>query len=257
MLKGMPTSPTRPSTRRIITALAAAIIAVLALLTATAPPAHGATGPVYAGNGWKAFTSAGVYSLSPNPYVIVFADDTARTKLAGYFTGPASQVTTDVGVPITVSTLLDTTPATSCPTYHRIVVHYTYRPTGQTGVSQGRPCYAVADGSAWGGHVLVDSEYWSTPAWFSTDATKNEGYRKNAVTHELGHVLGLDHPNEDRDKDSAVESYECVTTATGTRPLMCAPNGGYYNPVDAGRFTPPFDLPGLKQMLANWYLRKA
>jgi hypothetical protein len=36
---------------------------------------------------------------------------------------------------------------------------------------------------------------------------------------------------------------------------MCSPNGGYLNATDAGRFTPPFDEPGLKQLAANWYLR--
>jgi hypothetical protein len=212
--------------------------------------------PTYSGNGWKAATEHGIYSLSPEPYVIVFADTTARTKLTPYLTGPAAQVTSEVGVTVTVSTTIDTTDATSCPAKHRIVVHYGYQPMGLKGMSQARPCYAIADGSAWGGHILMDSEYWTTNSWFSTDPVKNDSYRKNAVTHELGHILGLDHPNEDRDKDGTVESYECVTTSTGTRPVVCSPSGGYLNSVDAGKFTPPFDLPGLRQLLANYTLRQ-
>lgn len=257
MLKSMPAHPTRPSLRRTLTALAAAIITVLALLTAATPTAHSATTtPVYAGRGWQIGTQWGIYSLNPDDYQIVWADTTARTKLKPYLTKPAAQVTSITGIQITVTDLIDLTPADTCPSRHRIIVHYGYQPTGQAGISQGRPCYDTTNGSAWGGHVLMDSEYWTQPAWFSADDVKNNAYRANAVSHEFGHVLGLDHPNADADGDGTVEPYECVTTATGTRPLLCAPNGGYYNAVDAGKFTPPFDEPGLKQLAANWYLRK-
>ncbi|RIH58201.1 hypothetical protein D3C59_36730 [Streptomyces sp. SHP22-7] len=37
-----------------------------------------------------------------------------------------------------------------------------------------------------GGHVLMDSEYWETANWFSTNATVNDARRKDATTHELG-----------------------------------------------------------------------
>lgn len=225
------------------------------LLFVSAPPADSATGPVYSGRGWKIETGEGIYSLSPDPYEIVWADTTARSKLKGYFTKPAAQVTTVTGVQITVTDLIDTTPVETCPARHRIVVHYEYRPSGPAGYSQALACHDTVDGSAWGGHVRMDSEYWTAKAWFSADAVRNDAYRANAVTHELGHILGLDHPNTDVDGDGTVEPYECVTTATGTRPLLCSPNGGYYNSVDAGRFTPPFDEPALKQLAANWYLR--
>jgi hypothetical protein len=155
-----------------------------------------------------------------------------------------------------VTTTLDTSAATSCPSKHRIVVHYTYRPLGTKGMSQARPCYNTTDGSAWGGHLLMDSEYWTTSSWFSTNSTLNEAYRKNAVTHELGHILGLDHPNYDRDKDGVVESYECVKNTGGWTPVMCSPNGGVRTSTGAGRFVTEFDLPGLRQMLANYYLRQ-
>ncbi|WP_405964828.1 hypothetical protein OG713_34835 [Streptomyces sp. NBC_00723] len=226
-----------------------------ALLFVSAPPASAATGPVYSGTGWKAETGQGIYSLAPDAYTVAFADATARTRLKAYFAKPAAQVTAVTGVPVTVTDTIDATPIEACPARHRIVVRYEDRPTGVAGTSQALPCYDTGDGSAWGGHVRMDSEYWAKAAWFSTDAAKNDAYRANAVTHELGHVLGLDHPNVDLDGDGTVEPYECVATATGTRPLQCAPNGGYYNATDAGRFTPPFDEAGLKQLAANWYLR--
>lgn len=246
-LKGMLTTKRRIR-RTLLPAISvtAAATALIAATTAT---------PVYSGTGWKANTTRGIYSLHPDPYTVVFADSTARTKLAGYFKTPAGQVTTSVGVQVTVSTTLDTTPTSACPPRHRIVVHYTYRPAGTKGYSRALPCYDMSDGSAWGGHVLMDSEYWTTASWFSTNATLNEAYRKNAVTHELGHVLGLEHPNTDRDGDGTVEAFECVKTSSGWRPVMCSPNGGYRTATGAGKFTTEFDVPGLRQMLANYYLR--
>lgn len=252
-LKGMPT-PLQRLIRRALLPLA--ILAGVLAPTVTATPAHAAIGPVYKGLGWKANTAATVYSLSPEPYVIVFADTTARTKLSRYFTGPAAQVTTAIGVKVTVSTLIDTTPATSCPAYHRIVVHYTYRPMGTIGMSQARPCSRISDNSAWGGTILMDSEYWTHTAWFSTNTTINDGYRKDTATHELGHILGLDHPNTDLNKDGKISSRECVVSTAGRKPVMCSTNRGTAATADAGRFTTEFDLPGLRQMLRNYTLRQ-
>lgn len=231
---------------------------VVALVVALATPADSATGPAYSGRGWQIWTGQGIYSLNPDPYEIVFADTTARTKLKPYLTKPAAQATTVTGVQITVTDTIDPTPAELCPPRHRIVVHYGYRPTGEQGMSQANPCYEISNGSAWGGHMLIDSEYWTSSAWFSADPVKNDGYRWNTISHELGHVLGLAHPNTDVDGDGTIEANECVATASGTRPVMCSPNtGGYLNAIDAGRFTPPFDEPGLKQLAANWYLRQS
>lgn len=241
--------PLHRVTRRVLLPIAA-LTAVLTLTAATT------TTPVYKGYGWTAWTSNGIYSLSPEPYTVVFADTTARSKLTPYLTGPAYQVTTGVGVKVTVTTLLDTTPVGSCPTKHRIVVHYSYRPTGVQGMSEARACHAIADGSAWGGHIRMDSEYWTYSSWFSTDPYVNDARRKDAVSHELGHILGLAHPNTDLDKDGLVENGECVRNSAGLRPLMCSPNRSNPPVAAGGKFTSEFDLPGLRQMLANYYLRQ-
>jgi hypothetical protein len=265
-LKGMPT-PT-PRARARVLALLAALTALCAGILA--PQAAAATGPVYSGTGWKALTKDGIYSLSPDPYEIVFADSTARTKLTKYFRLPAAQVTRSVGVPVTVTSTIDTTPTGTCPPYHRIVVHYTYRPMGERGMSEARPCYRISDGSAWGGHLYMDSEYWTTSAWFSTDPAVNEALKRDISTHELGHMLGLDHANTDIDRDGTVEPQECVKGNDGLKPIMCSPNRGLryptttstgtvpvaYNAMTAGSFTKTFDLPGLRQMLANYRLRQ-
>lgn len=229
-------------------------VLLAALLLAIMPTRAAAAGAVYSGTGWKAWTDNSIYSLNPDPYTIVFADSTARSKLAKYFTAPAAQVTTSVGVKVTVSTTLDTTPIGSCPARHRIVVHYMYRPVGTMGMSEARACYATIDHSAWGGHILMDNEYWTHTAWFSTNSSLNEAYRKNAITHELGHILGLAHPNYDRDGDGTVESFECVKNSAGWTPVMCSPNGGDRSSTGAGLFVPSYDLAGLKQLRANYGL---
>ncbi|HEX5567255.1 MAG TPA: hypothetical protein VFY14_10110, partial [Streptomyces sp.] len=144
----------------------------------------------------------------------------------------------------------------ACPPRHRIVVHYTYRPMGIKGMSQARPCYNTADRSAWGGHILMDSEYWTHRAWFSTNPTVNEAYRRDISTHELGHILGLDHANTDVNRDGRIANYECVKSKSGRKPIMCSPNR---KPAvaDGGKFTAEYDIPGLKQMLRNYHLRKS
>ncbi|MFF8910596.1 zinc metalloprotease [Streptomyces olivaceoviridis] len=249
----MPT-PKPARTSRTLAALIAASLTALALLLAGATDARAATTPGYKGTGWKADTANGIYSISPDPYTVVFANTTARSKLSKYFTGPSAQLA-GIGIRVAVSTTIDTS-TTACPARHRIIVHYTYRPMGTKGMSQARSCYSTADGSAWGGHILMDSEYWTSSTWFSANATTNEARRKDAVSHELGHILGLAHPNVDLDKDGIVENGECVRNASGLRPLMCSPNRSNPPVAEGGKFTREFDIPGLRQMLANYYLRQ-
>ena len=247
-----------PIPRRIRRGVLAAVTAFLALAAVilTAPEARAAT-PVYAGTGWKILTSQGIYSLNPDPYTIVFADVASRDMLTPYLTKPAAQATAASGVQITVSSDIDTTPYTVCPARHRIVVHLEYRPMGGTpGYSQTLPCHDPIDGSATGGHVRMDSEYWTTTSALSSDPTTNSAMIANAVTHELGHALGLDHPNSDLDKDGTVEAYECPVNDANRRPVMCAPSGGNFGATTGGNFLTFADQPGLAQLAANWYARQ-
>lgn len=251
----MPTPLQHPA-RRVL-AFIAILAAVCAGLTATAPAAHAETAtPVYSGTGWKAWTSLGIYSINPDPYTVVFADTTARSMLTNYLTGPAAQISTVTGVPVTVSTTIDTTPVGTCPPRHRIVVHYEYRPTGVKGMSEARACYQISDRSAWGGHVRLDSEYWTTPAWFSTNTTVNDWQRRQVVAHELAHTFGLAHPNQDLDHDGLVENGECVRNSSGVAPVMCANDLRYVAAQTPGRYVDEYDVAGLRQMAWNWYLRQ-
>jgi hypothetical protein len=133
----------------------------------------------------------------------------------------------------------------------------TYRPTGVKGMSYAWNCYTNRPGqpddhAAWGGWTWIDSEYWYAN-WWSTNSTVNSAKIKNAITHEIGHLVGLDHPNTDLDGDGTVESYECVRTTYGYLPVMCSPNGGYDTADGGGDFTSK-DTPGLRQLVANYGL---
>ena len=228
------------------------------LLLALPGRAHAAT-PVYSGTGWKIATKDGIHSLSPRAYVFTFTDTASRSRLTPYAQAAATQLTSVTGTPFTVSTTIETPPAEgSCPAEHHLILGVKYRPTGVKGMSHAWNCFTNRPGSedyhaAWGGWAWIDSEYWSTSSWFSTNSTVNTARIKNAVSHEIGHLIGLDHPNKDLDGDGTVENYECAKTTYGYLPVMCSPNGGYTTASGGGQFTSR-DTPGLKQLVANYGL---
>jgi hypothetical protein len=237
--------------RLALPALVAALLLILATGQATA-------GLVYSGTGWKIATKDGIHSISPKPYVITFTDSTSRTRLTPYATAVATQLTDVTGTQFTVTTTLEAAPATgSCPTEHHLILGLKYRPIGDAGVSVAYNCYtnrpgAEDDHAAWGGWTWLDTEYWNA-AWFSTNATINAARIKNAITHEIGHIVGLDHPNRDLDADGKTEDYECARTTYNYLPVMCSPHGGYTTAGGGGLYTSR-DTPGLKQLVANYGL---
>lgn len=242
---------TRPLTR-----LASLLGLLLAALLVSVPPAGAADGPVYSGHGWKALTSEGIYSISPDPYTIAFASEAGRSRLSPYLKKAAAQITDVTGVQVTVSSTIVPGPRPSCSDQprHLIRFHYKYRPVG-TWASTSYACHAAANGSAWGGNVYMNSQYWTVDNWFSSNDTTNAAKQANGVLHELGHILGLAHVNYDRDGDGRVENGECVRNSGGRRPVMCAPQGGYLTAANSGRYTAEFDEPGLGQMAENYWLR--
>lgn len=239
--------------------LATLLAALAGFLLLSAAPTAAAT-PVYSGTGWKIWTSVGIHSLGRGPYVFTFANASSRTRLTPYVKAVASQLTEVTGVRFTVSTTIETPPAPGgCPPEHHMVMGVKYRPyQGQKGISHAWACWTNRPGkpdhhAAWGGWAWIDSEYWSTNHWFSTNQTINTARIKNTVTHEIGHLAGLAHPNKDLDHDGTAKWYECVETTGGYLPVMCSPHGGYTTASGGGKFTSR-DTPGLRQLVKNYGL---
>lgn len=221
-------------------AIVAGVIAALLVMPFSTSSAASTT-PVYQGKGWKALTSAGVYSLHPGPYTVTFASQEARKRLYGYVQIPAAYISKKVGVQIKVTKNITPGSKTKDPGRLNIVLHYKYRPTGQKNVSEARVWHFSSTGAAYGGHVLMDSGSWK---W------RSEISRKNSVGHEFLHTLGLDHPN------TKGKAYACPKSKLGAYPLACAPCGGHLTSSKAGQPTGEFDIPGLKQLRKNYDLRK-
>ncbi|PBC72290.1 MULTISPECIES: hypothetical protein [unclassified Streptomyces] len=201
-----------------------------------------ATGPVFAGTGWRITTQCRTYCLSPSQqYTVTFPTQALKDRYVPYLTTAVGQLV-GVGVNIAIGGI-ETPDYSTVPPQGHIQYGEAYRPVGTAGYSQGLPCYNTADNSVWGGYVLIDSEYWDG-TWTITDTV-----RKNTLVHELCHALGLDHCNSDMNNDGKVTSYETVKDTTGVTPLMTSPNGGYQD-SRAGTLT-PYDLNGIKQLLAN------
>jgi hypothetical protein len=246
------------------------LLAAAVGLVTLAVPAQAAA-PVYSGTGWKIETYNGIHSLSPDPYVIQLVkpttgdkltaaqNKTAEAQLRAQLTKTAALLTSITGTTFTLSSTYH--PAeTSCTTAERhvIVVGLRYRPApgAKPGTSQTWPCYASANNSAWGSWIWMDSEYWNPAVW-----TIDPWRLANVESHEMGHAVGLDHPNVDgSDANSTADPYECVTNSSKDTPLMCSPNGGYgagsggivtRAEQHAGEYT-PWDIAGLKALKANF-----
>lgn len=233
----------------------AAIAAALAATTLLgAAPAQALTsGQVASGPGWTLMNTNYVTSIAPVTYTITFDSVAARTKLKPYM--QAITAHTQTFMPGTTFVVSDTvTPMIdfACQATRTISVSLEYRPLGQPGMGQGNNCYMLSDHSLHSGWMRMDTEWWY-PGWFSSNATTNERYIKNAVLHEFGHAIGLSHPNKDLDSDGVVEAYECVLNTNGYRPVLCSPNGGNLN-ADAGKWT-VLEQAGVKMLTTNYQYR--
>jgi hypothetical protein len=238
----------------IVRAARAAVLAGVAVTTALTATAEAATpGQVTAGTGWK-LAPAKTTSLAPGTYTIEFDSTTARTKLTPYLKLAAANLQAQTpGVKFTVTTTIQKRVTTGCQKYRTIVASLEYRPAGKAGFSFGGNCYNTADHSLWSGYMRYDTEIFY-PSWFSKTASTNTYRIRNNIAHELGHGIGLEHPNKDLNHDGVVKDYECSLNADKTRPLMCSPNGGAVTSKGSGHYT-ALDIAGLKALVANYRYR--
>lgn len=239
--------------------IAATMLATFSMLTATTPVSADTPERVYEGEGWKSLYASypDLYKIKSidisEPYVFNWYDEASRDMLRPYVEDAAAQLEYITGGDFIVSTEIDTRTSYTCENQpdHVITMFAYHRPVGanRPGISKAYPCYQISDESAWGGMVTMTSEYWLVPNWFSTDPEVNEYRRRNIVSHEIIHILGLDHPNIPDANGTLIPS-NCVNDGVGLQPVACSPGLGYQNSEDGGEFT-DWDIEGLQQLVAN------
>ncbi|MEU8837267.1 hypothetical protein, partial [Streptomyces sp900116325] len=249
----------RPGRNPILTAAGIAIAVITGTVFTLLPRdhAHAAESQIYSGKGWSIQTSMPndsdfIHSLSADGtgYTIAYADHHLQAGVEQ----AAAQLHSVTGITFATK-FMATLPAQNCSTWprHLLALGSKWQPDGVVAVSHSYPCASLGNHTAWGGWSWIDSEYWKVPNFANSDPELNMANTKNVITHEIGHLVGLDHPNKDLNGDGTVGKAECEKTVHGYLPLMCAWGGGYPDAHGGGQFT-SLDVPGLKQLVANYSL---
>lgn len=207
--------------KRTVTTLA--IAAVIGAAAATTP-AYADTTPAqtYSGTGWSVFANY----LDAGTWKIEWYDTATRTAVKPYAKLTAANLKSATGTTFTVTDTIRKTTA-ECPAYHTIVI----RLDAATTRSNSSFCFNSTRGQTASRVVL------SKPKWTTTlHQGSHENYRRNVVSHELGHAAGQGHP------------VECACTV---QPLMRGDKwGGYPTTSMADNYTPE-DIKGFKALVAN------
>lgn len=210
----------------------AASTAFAATLTAfailTPGDAHPATRPITSGTGWT--LTKPVTHIDTKPWTIGFHDTKSRTKLTPYLKKTAAELTTRLGVKITVSSRIIPARRYTCGPTHTITFRYMSKP------NPAKPNESFAGGCnvrgrADSGYAFINSDYWAKGRRIS------EAQRMNLIWHETAHTIGLHHPAKcPKDKK------------TGRKPIMCDVNS--YRSLSSRRYT-AFENEAFKQLRAN------
>jgi hypothetical protein len=216
------------NTRAISSAATAVVLAAAAVIGSPAR-GHAATiGPVTSGNGWK-LNAPRITHIDTQPWSITFHDTASRTKLTPYLKYTAAELSSYLGVKITVTTRIVPASTTTCTRGHVITYRYMSKPNpDRPNQSFAAVCgnnVQAADGAS----VYINSDYWSPTRRFS------EPVRMNVIWHESAHAVGLAHPTT------------CPTNAAGLRPLMCADT---YKDLRTRRYS-PYEATAFRHLVAN------
>lgn len=185
--------------------------------------------PTTAGTG---FTLGGAYYLDKAGWSVQFYDTYTRDKVGAQVKLTAAELRSATGVDVQYTSTINKTDAV-CPGMtstgrHRIVVRL--EPTNTRS-------YTYACNTGWARSTA--SVHLSGTKWTSTlHGGTHEAYRRNVVSHEMGHAMGLGHPD--------------CTNVPGTDPLMCGDHwGGYVSPYTVAQKYTPYDVSGLKALVSN------
>ena len=187
--------------------------------------AHGVTGPVVSGNGWKLQTN--ITHTDGQPLTIAFHDTTSRTKLTPYVKNVAAELTS-YGIPVTVTTRIVPTTVGTCPPAHTISYRWISKPNPDR-PNQSFTGTCALKAATYSAYVYINSDYWDPGRRF------HEWQRMNVIWHESGHAVGLAHPTT------------CPRNAAGLQPLMC---GDPYKDLRTRRFGSQ-DVTGLRRLVLN------
>lgn len=203
----------------------ACTLAAGAVLTPT--DARGATTPVVSGNGWK--LNPNITHIDTKPWTIAFHDTTSRSKLTGYAKHVAAELSSHLGVPVTVSTRIVPTKVGTCPPSHTIAYRWISKPD-PTHPNRSFAGACSLQGAAYSGYAYINSDYWAPGRRF------RESQRQNVIWHETAHTVGLTHPAT------------CPRDRYGRKPLMC--DVDTYNSTSLRRYS-SFEATAFKYLRAN------
>lgn len=205
----------------------ATVVLVATALTAGTSDAHGATAPVTSGNGWKLLAPR-ITHIDSQPWTIAFHDLKSKNRLYPYAKNAAAEMSSYLGVKISVTSLIVPVTKGVCPPYHVISMRSMSKPD---------PAYPTrsfsgacgSNAAAYSAYSFINSDYWQS--WYPA----KEYQRMNVMWHELAHTVGLDHPAT------------CPKNAAGLQPLMCA---NTYNDLRLRRYS-SFEVTAFKQLIKN------
>lgn len=191
-----------------------------------APGRAHAIGPVTEGNGWKLLPR--ITHIDTRPWEIAFHDTTSRTRLTPYAKNVAAELTSYLGVKITVTTKVVPTTVGKCPPSHTISYRWISKPD-PTHPNRSFTGTCNWNDATYSAYVYINSDYWlpnsPIPEWL----------RMNVIWHESGHAIGLNHPTT------------CPTNTYGVRPLMCADT---YKDLRTRRYT-PYEATAFHRLVTN------
>lgn len=191
--------------------------------------AHATTiGPVTSGNGWK-ISAPAITHIDTGSWTIAFHDTTSRAKLTPYLKYTAAELTTDLGVKVTVTTRIVPITRGTCVTGHVISYRYMSKPDPDHPNRSFTGACGNTTHAADGAYVYINSDYWLKTRNFS------EPVRMNVIWHESAHAVGLAHPAT------------CPHDSTGHQPLMCADT---YHDLRTKRYS-SFERTAFRQLAAN------